>query len=170
MPPSGVWTATVPGAVAGWVAMKERFGTKSFSELLAPAIYYAENGVPINEITAEDWRRFEKALAEHPYSKATFLVNGERAPEFGEIWKNPDLARSLRRIAENGYDGLYKGATALAIVEKVKELGGAMALDDLADFRPEWVEPISLTYPAWVGYDFPSKTQLIVAPLIWNFL
>jgi gamma-glutamyltranspeptidase/glutathione hydrolase len=170
MPPSSVWTATVPGAVAGWVAMKERFGTKSFSELLAPAIYYAENGVPINEVTAEDWRKFEKALAEHPYPKATFLVNGERAPGFGEIWKNPDLAKSLRRIAENGHDGFYKGATALAIVETVKEFGGVMALDDLADFRPEWVEPISTTYRGWVVYEIPPNTQGIAALMMLNLM
>ena len=118
MPESGAWTVTVPGAVAGWAALQQRFGTKPLSELLSPAIYYAENGVPINEVTAEDSHDFEKALSEHPLSKETFLVNGERAPRFGEAWKNPDLARSLRRIAGNGADGFYKGSTAQAIVTR----------------------------------------------------
>jgi gamma-glutamyltranspeptidase/glutathione hydrolase len=170
MPPSGVWTATVPGTVAGWAAMRERFGTKPFSELLAPAIYYAEHGVPINELTADLWRASETELAEHPYSKATFLVNGERAPRFGEIWKNPDLARSLRRIAENGLDGYYKGPTAQAIVDTVKELGGVMAPEDLADFRPEWVEPISTTYRGWTVYEIPPNTQGIAALMMLDLM
>jgi gamma-glutamyltranspeptidase/glutathione hydrolase len=170
MPESGVWTVTVPGAVAGWTALQQRFGTKSLSQLLAPAIYYAENGVPINEITAEDWRDFEKVLAEHPYSRSTFLVNGERAPRFGEAWKNPDLARSLRRIATNGSDGFYKGATAQAIVDTLHEFGGVMTLDDLADFKPEWVEPISTTYRGWTVYELPPNTQGVAALMMLNIM
>ena len=170
MSESGVWTVTVPGAVAGWAALQQRFGTKSFSVLLAPAIYYAENGVPINEVTAEDWRDFEKALAEHPYSRETFLVNGERAPKFGEAWKNPDLARSLRRIAANGADGFYKGVTARSIVDTLHEFGGVMTLDDLAAFKPEWVEPISTTYRGWTVYELPPNTQGIAALMMLNIM
>jgi gamma-glutamyltranspeptidase/glutathione hydrolase len=170
MPESGAWTVTVPGAVAGWAALQQRFGTKPLSELLSPAIYYAENGVPINEVTAEDWHDFEKALSEHPLSKETFLVNGERAPRFGEAWKNPDLARSLRRIAGNGADGFYKGSTAQAIVDTLHEFGAVMTLDDLAAFKPEWVEPISTTYRGWTVYELPPNTQGIAALMMLNIM
>lgn len=170
MPESGVWTVTVPGVVAGWATLQQRFGTKPLSELLAPAIYYAENGVPINEVTAEDWHDFEKALAEHPYSRATFLVDGERAPKFGEAWKNPDLAESLRRIAASGADGFYKGATAQAIVDTLHEFSGVMTLDDLAAFRPEWVEPIATSYRGWTVYELPPNTQGVAALMMLNIM
>src|SRR5689334_4736198 len=88
IPDRGVWTVTVPGTVAGWAAMRERFGTKPFSELLAPAIYYAENGVPINQVTAGLWSAGEKRLVSQPNATATYLIGGERAPKFGELWKN----------------------------------------------------------------------------------
>ena len=96
-------------------------------------------------ITAGLWARSEKMLAEHPSSWPTFLINGH-APAAGQIFRNPDLARSLRRIAEQGRDGYYKGPTAQAIMDIVREQGGAMALDDLADFQPEWVQPIQTKY------------------------
>jgi gamma-glutamyltranspeptidase/glutathione hydrolase len=170
MPLDGVWSVTVPGAVAGWSLMKERFGTKPFSELLAPAIYYAENGVPVNEIAADEWREFETNLAKFPDSKTTFLMKGERAPKFGEIWKNPDLAKTLRRIAENGRDGFYKGPTAQAIVDTLNDLGGVTTLEDLADFEPEWVEPISATYRGWAVYEIPPNTQGIAALMMLNLM
>ncbi|MGH9522583.1 MAG: gamma-glutamyltransferase [Terriglobales bacterium] len=170
MPERGVWTATVPGAVAGWAAMRDRFGTKPFSELLAPAIYYAENGVPINQQTARLWHVSEKFLASHPYSKQTFLVNGEHTPRFGEIWKNPDLAKTFRRVAESGRDGFYKGTTAQAIVDTDHEFGGVMTMEDLAEFQPEWVDPISTTYRGWTVYEIPPNTQGIAALMMLNIM
>ena len=170
MPDRGVWTVTVPGTVAGWAAMRERFGTKPLSELLAPAIYYAENGVPINQVTAELWKLGEKRLAEHPGTKATYLIGGERAPQFGDIWKNPDLANSLRRIAEHGRDGFYKGPTAQAIVDTLHGEGGVMTLEDLADFQPAWVDPISTTYRGWTVYEIPPNTQGIAALMMLNLM
>ena len=170
MPDRGVWTATVPGTVAGWAAMRDRFGTKPFSELLAPAIYYAENGVPINQITAGLWLAGEKRLAEHPGTKATYLIGGTRAPHFGEVWKNPDLASSFRRIAEHGRDGFYTGPTAQAIVSTLHDDGGVMTLEDLADFQPEWIEPISTTYRGWTVYEIPPNTQGIAALMMLNLM
>jgi gamma-glutamyltranspeptidase/glutathione hydrolase len=170
MPDRGVWTVTVPGAVAGWAAMRERFGTKPFSELLAPAIYYAETGVPINQVTAGLWYGAEKRLAAQPGAKATYLIGGERAPYFGEIWKNLDLAASLRRIAEQGRDGFYKGPTAQAIVDTLRAEGGVMTAEDLADFQPEWVDPISTTYRGWSVYEIPPNTQGIAALMMLNLM
>src|SRR3954471_15319534 len=106
MPERGVYTVTVPGAVAGWNALRERFGTLPFSTLLAPAIYYAENGFPVNQITAGLWNNSVKMLASHPNSASTYLMNG-KSPAAGQVFSNRDLASSLRRIAAQGRDGYY---------------------------------------------------------------
>jgi len=126
--------------------------------------------VPINQVTAAMWHAGEKALAEQPGTKASFLIGGERAPRSGEIWKNPDLANSLRRIAEHGRDGFYKGTTAQAIVDAIHEYGGVMTLEDLADFEPEWVAPISTTYRGWTVYEIPPNTQGIAALMMLNIM
>ena len=107
------------------------FGTKPLSELLAPAIYYAENGFPLSETIAAAWGRSVKMLSEHPNSRKTYLIDGTRAPKAGEVFRNPDLAGSLRLIAEKGRDGYYKGKTAEAIVAISKEQGGTMTAADL---------------------------------------
>src|SRR5215813_661945 len=96
MPQNGIYSVTVPGAVAGWDALRSRFGTKPFSELLAPAIYYAENGFPITEVIGKDWSDATNKLSREANSAQTYLING-RAPKVGEVFKNPDLAKSLRR-------------------------------------------------------------------------
>ncbi len=169
MPQRGIHSVTVPGAVAGWAAMRERFGTLPFSTLLAPAIFYAENGVPINEVTARLWRGSTRMLAANPNAAATFLIDGH-TPAAGEIFRNPDLAASLRRIAAKGRDGYYQGPTAEAIVAISKELGGAMTLQDLAQFQPEWVTPISTTYRGWTVYEIPPNTQGIAALIMLNLM
>lgn len=169
MPQRGIDSATVPGAVAGWQALHDRFGTLPLSMLLKPAIYYAENGVPINEITAGLWSHSVNFLASHPNSATTYLIDG-RAPKPGEVFRNPDLAKSLQRVADKGRDGYYKGATAEAIATISKEMGGAMTLEDLADFAPEWVEPISTNYRGWKVYEIPPNSQGIAALMMLNLM
>lgn len=169
MPERGIHSATVPGVVAGWAALRERFGTLPFSTLLAPAIYYAQNGVPINEVTAGLWKNSVRLLSAHPNAASTFLIDG-RTPRAGEVFRNPDLANSLRLIATQGRDGYYKGQTAEAIVAISKELGGTMTGEDLADFQPEWVEPISTKYRGWTVYELPPNTQGIAALMMLNVM
>jgi gamma-glutamyltranspeptidase / glutathione hydrolase len=169
LPQRGPFTVTVPGVVAGWDALRKRFGALPLSVSLAPAIFHAENGFPVMEITAGGWARSEEMLGKHPNSRATFLIDG-RAPTPGQIFKNPDLARSLRRIADQGRDGYYKGPTAQAIVDIVREQGGAMALEDLAEFQPEWVQPIQTTYRGWTVSEIPPSTQGIAALEMLNLL
>jgi gamma-glutamyltranspeptidase/glutathione hydrolase len=169
MPERGVYTVTVPGTVAGWDALRQRFGTLPFSTLLAPAIYYADNGFPVNQVTAGLWSHSLKMLSAHPNSASTFLINGT-TPKAGQIFRNPDLASSLRRIAAHGRDGYYKGPTAEAIVNIEKEFGGVMSLEDLADFQPEWVTPISTTYHGWTVYEIPPNTQGIAALIMLNLM
>src|SRR5439155_27189652 len=118
LPYRGVYSVTVPGAVAGWTALHQRFGKLPLATDLAPAIWYAEHGFPVMEVTAGLWSRSVQMLAEDAESRATFLVDG-RSPRPGEVFRNPALAASLRRIAAMGHDGFYKGPTAEAVVRVV---------------------------------------------------
>src|ERR1700704_3125047 len=151
MPPGGILTVTVPGSLWGWQDVLTRFGTKTFKEVLQPAIDYADQGFPITEEIADSWR-MKNALPLagcctqiDPDSAKTFYVNGE-PPVAGTIFRNPDLARSFRLIQQQGRDALYKGEIGRAIVAKSQALGGPMTLDDLANYKGEWVTPASTTY------------------------
>lgn len=170
MPQRGIYSVTVPGAVAGWDAMRRRFGTKPFSELLAPAIYYAENGFPLSETIAGGWARSATRHAEHPNSKKTYLIDGVRAPKAGEVFRNPDLAGSLRLIAERGRDGYYTGKTAEAILQISREQGGTFTAADLSEFQPEWVTPIKTSYRGWNVYEVGPQTQGISALMMLNLM
>jgi gamma-glutamyltranspeptidase/glutathione hydrolase len=170
MPQRGIYSVTVPGVAAGWDAMRTRFGTKPFSELLAPAIYYAENGFPLSETIARSWGGSEKMLLAHPNSSHTYLIDGKRAPKAGEIFRNPDLAGSLRLIAEKGRDGYYRGKTAEAIVAISREQGGTFTMADLAEFQPEWVTPIKTSYRGWNVYEIGPQTQGISALMMLNLM
>jgi gamma-glutamyltranspeptidase / glutathione hydrolase len=170
MPQRGIHSVTVPGVVAGWDALRAKFGTKPFSELLAPAIYYAENGFPLSEVVARGWSNSVKMHSEHPNSKKTFLVDGTRAPKAGEVFRNPDLAGSLRLIAQQGRDGYYKGKTAEAILQISREQGGTMTAEDLAEFQPEWVETIRTTYRGWTVHEIGPNTQGIAALMMLNMM
>jgi gamma-glutamyltranspeptidase / glutathione hydrolase len=169
MPASGVHSVTVPGAVAGWDAMRARFGRLSMADLLAPAIFYAERGFPVSDVIAERWAAWHDKLAADPYSKATYLPNG-RAPLAGELFTNADLASSYRRIADRGTAGFYEGPTANAIVESLRKRGGTMRADDLKTFAPEWVDPISTTYHGWRVYELPPNTQGIAALMMLDLM
>jgi gamma-glutamyltranspeptidase/glutathione hydrolase len=169
LPYRGVYTVTVPGAVAGWAALHQRFGRLPLATDLAPAIWYAEHGFPVMEVTAELWARSVQMLSEDPESRSTFLTGG-RSPRAGETFRNPNLARSLRRIAEQGSDGFYKGPTAQAIVDLMRERGGVMTPDDLAEFKAEWVEPIQTTYRGWKVSELPPNGQGIAALEMLNIL
>ena len=170
MPQKGIYSVTVPGVVAGWDAMRAKFGTKPFSELLAPAIYYAENGFPLSETIADGWARSVKMHSEHPNSRKTYLIDGTRAPKAGEVFRNPDLAGSLRLIADKGRDGYYKGKTAEAILTISREQDGTMTAADLAEFQPDWVTPIKTSYRGWNVYEIGPNTQGISALMMLNLM
>jgi gamma-glutamyltranspeptidase/glutathione hydrolase len=165
--PKSVHTIDVPGAVAGWQALKDRFGGKPFSELLAPAIYYAEEGFPLSLVSARSM--VQRAFFTQPGYKETYLAAGER-PQAGDTFRNPALARSLRLIAEHGRDGFYRGPLALTMVRFLKEQGGAHELADFAEFQPEWVEPISTTYRGWTVYELPPNGQGVAALSMLNIM
>jgi gamma-glutamyltranspeptidase / glutathione hydrolase len=169
MPPRGIYSVTVPGVVAGWDALRKKLGALPFSEILAPAIHYAENGFPLSEVIARGWARSTEMLASHPNSKETYLIDG-RPPRAGEVFRNPDLARSLRGIAEKGRDGYYKGPTAEAILAISAETGGVFTSADLEEFEPEWAQPIETSYRGWKVYEIGPNTQGIAALMMLNLM
>jgi gamma-glutamyltranspeptidase/glutathione hydrolase len=169
MPQQGVYSVTVPGAVAGWDALRRRFGTQDFAALLRPALYYAEHGYPVTERIAASWQASTKLLAKHPNARNTYLPNG-RAPRVGDVFRNPDLAHSFGEIAAAGRDGYYKGRIAEAILQVTHEEGGTFTAADLADYQPEWVEPVSTTYRGWTVYELPPNGQGIAALSMLNLM
>ena len=169
MPQSGIHTVTIPGAVAGWDTLRARFGRLPIGDLLAPAIFYAQHGFPVSDIIAARWAAWTPKLEADPHAAETYLIDG-RAPRAGEIFANPALAESLRRIAERGAAGFYQGPTADAIVATARAHGGAMTAADLAAFEPDWVEPIATTYRGWEVYELPPNTQGIAALMMLNVM
>jgi gamma-glutamyltranspeptidase/glutathione hydrolase len=169
MPERGVFAVTVPGAVAGWAALLDRFGSRKFPDVLAPAIRYAGEGFPVAELVANGWRASTRMLSATPSSARTFLINGQ-PPRPGEIFRNPDLAWSLQQIAARGRDGYYKGEIARRIVAATNALGGNWTEADLAEFSAEWVEPISTTYRGWTVYEIPPQGQGIAALVMLNLM
>jgi gamma-glutamyltranspeptidase / glutathione hydrolase len=169
MPQAGIQSVTVPGAVDGWSKLLARFGTRKFSEVLAPAIYYAREGFPVPEWDAAYWVEEVDLLKQDKNAAATYLPDS-RAPRVGEIFRNPDLARSLEAIASGGRDAYYKGESAKSIVALSATLGGTMTLEDLADYSSEWVEPIATTYHGWTVYEIPPNGQGIAALEMLNIM
>jgi gamma-glutamyltranspeptidase/glutathione hydrolase len=173
MPSGGILTVTVPGSLWGWQEVLTRFGTKTFKEVLQPAIDYAEQGFPISEEIASGWR-MKNALPlagcckdADPDSVKTFYINGTR-PTAGTIFRNPDLAKTFRLIQAQGRDVFYKGEVARALVAKSQALGGPMTLEDLANYKGEWVTPASTTYHdrfTVMGTRAPSQAWGIIEAL-----
>ena len=170
VPQKGPLSWSVPGCVGGWDALRTKFGTKPFAELLAPTIRYAEEGVPVPEVIAGYWRASERMLARDPGLAATFLIDG-KAPRAGQVFKNPALAASLKRVAAaNGRDGFYRGETAEKIAAFSKSVGGLLAASDLAEFQPEWIDPVSTTYRGYEVWELPPPGQGIAALQMLNLL
>ncbi|MFP5379364.1 MAG: gamma-glutamyltransferase [Vicinamibacteria bacterium] len=165
-----IHAVTVPGAVAGWDALHSRFGRLALRDSLAPAMRYAEEGFPVSDVVAREWDFWKEILTKTDNAKATYLVDGTRAPAAGEIFRNPDLARSLRRIAANGRDGFYRGETAEAILALSASLGGTMTADDLTAFEAEWVAPIETTYRGWTVSEIPPNSQGIAALMMLDIM
>ncbi len=169
MPQTGIHTVTVPGAVAGWEALRTKLGSLPLSVLLAPAMRYAEEGFPVSDVIAAHWAVLSDKLTAEPNAVKTYLPNG-RAPRGGELFRNADLAVSLRRIAERGTAGFYEGPTADAIVAISSARGGTMTAADLRGMAPEWVDPISTSYRGWTVYELPPNTQGIAALMMLNIM
>ena len=145
----GVRCPLVPGNPAGWLTMLEAYGTLSRSKVLAPAIELAEKGFVISRSDERYYEVNRERLAQFPTSKAVYMPHGD-GPKPGDIFKQPDLARSFRTLADEGLDGFYRGSIAKEIDRFMKENDGLINLADLDAYQPDWESPISITYK---GYD-----------------
>jgi gamma-glutamyltranspeptidase / glutathione hydrolase len=164
MPGDGIHSVTVPGAVRGWYQMHQRYGKLPWKDLFQPAIAFAEQGFPVYEGVREIWaaQNNVRGLKANDESARVFLPGG-KPPETGQIFRNPDLARAFRLIAEKGPDAFYKGEIAAAILKTSQHLGGTMTAEDLAAFSPEWVQPISIDYRGWRVSELPPNGQGVAA-------
>ena len=169
MPEFGMGSITVPGAFDGWVTLLDKYGTMKLADLLRPAIDTAEDGFPVMEKAAEDWNAEVKKLRQTPAAAANYLIDG-RAPRPGEIFRQPNLARTFRALATGGRDAFYKGEIAKAIADYCEKNGGFISLADLAAQKSEWVEPISTNYRGYTVYELPPNGQGLTALLTLNIL
>src|SRR3954466_5523067 len=169
MPLRTIDAVTVPGAVAGWNALHGKFGKLPWKDLFRPAIFYADQGYAVPELVHEFWSEAPQIFANDPEGKQVYLPKGQ-PPAVGEIFRNPDLAKTLRAISVGGADAYYKGEIAHAILGTSQALGGTMSASDLAEFRPEWVEPISTSYRGWTVYELPPNGQGMAALEMLNIM
>lgn len=165
--PIGVNAIPVPGCVAGWDALRKRFGTMPFPKLLASAIFYADHGFPLAEYNARAW--ISQVFLKQPGYQTTYMPGGVR-PGVGDVFKNPSLGESLREVASKGRDGFYDSPLTETMVKFLQSQGGAHTLEDFRDFQPEWVEPISTTYRGWTVYELPPNGQGIAALSMLNIM
>ncbi|HEV2118238.1 MAG TPA: gamma-glutamyltransferase [Terriglobales bacterium] len=168
MPQHGINSVTVPGAVEGWSEAHQRFGRLPWKELFGPAIYYAEHGFPVAELVHAYWSDSAEVF-QNDEARRVFLPKG-KVPEVGQVFTNPDVARALRLIADQGADTFYRGEIAKAILKTSADAGGTMQADDLAQFKAEWVDPISIDYRGWRVYELPPNGQGMAALEMLNIM
>lgn len=169
IPSHGPLPVSVPGAVDGWFMMHERFGSKPMQDILAPAISYAEQGAPITQLISYYWNLSVPRLSKYPGFTDQYTIDGQ-APKEGQLWRNPNLAKTLKTIAKEGRDAFYKGAIAHTIADYMKKNGGFLSYEDLASHHGQWVEPVSSNYRGYDVWELPPNGQGIAALQILNIL
>jgi len=169
IPPFGPLPVTVPGAVAGWTALHKRFGKKSFDELFTNAIYYADNGFPITEVVGYYLQLSSERYKDYPNFKDVWMPNGD-ALKKGDIFVNKDLANTYKEIAKSYGESFYKGDIAKIISKFITEQGGFLSEDDLQNYQPEWITPVSSNYRGFDVWELPPNGQGIAALQILNIL
>jgi len=164
MPAFGSLSVTVPGAVDGWYALHDKFGKLPMADLLAPAIAYARDGFPVSQFISALWAANMEGLSLSPEveefenAQKTYLINGA-APAQGQIFKNPDLARTYQMLAQGGRDAFYKGQIARTMDAYFRRIGGDLRYEDFAAHKGEWVDPISANYRGYDVYELPPNSQ-----------
>jgi gamma-glutamyltranspeptidase/glutathione hydrolase len=153
---------SVPGCVDGWFTLHERYGRLPMERLLSPAIRYAREGFPMTQVIGEYWRRSRNAYAGFDEFMATYMPGGQPVAE-GQVFRNPNLASTYEALIQGGRDAFYTGPLAEDLVEAVNAAGGAFALEDLADHRSEWVDPVSVSYRGHEVWELPPNGQGIAA-------
>jgi len=168
-PKRGLDSVTVPGAVAGWVALSQRFGRMPFADLLQPAIELAERGFGVPVVVQQKWAAAAPELQVQPGFASAFLPRG-RAPQVGELFRFPAAARGLRAIAETRGEAFYCGAIAQALARFAAEHGAVLSEADLGAYAPEWVTPISQHYRGYALHEMPPNGQGIAALIALGIL
>ncbi len=176
IPYRGALSVSVPGTVDGWFDLHGQFGNLPMIEILAPAISYAKNGFPVTQIIAHQWQAGVRDLhaakdeiEELDNFNKTFLIDGS-APKEGEIFKNPNLAKTYETIAKGGRDAFYKGEIADVIDAYMKRIGGPLRKVDFEAHHSDWVEPVSISYRGYDVYELPPNGQGIAALQMLNVL
>ena len=169
IPSYGPLPVTVPGAVDGWVQLHQRFGNQEFKALFKPTIDYAVNGFPITETIAYYLEKSVDRFKDYPNFKDVWLKNGS-TPTKGEIFKNPQLAKTLQLIADNGRAGFYEGEVAHTMANFIQAEGGLLTYEDLSSFHAEWTPPVSSNYRGYDVWELPPNGQGIAALQILNIL
>lgn len=170
MPERGWDTVTVPGQVAGWAELSRRFGKLPFAQLFEPAIAYASEGFPVSPVIARQWRNQAAILKDQPGFAQAFTVDGV-TPEAGDIWRFPAQAHTLQRIADTQGQDFYNGELARRMADFAASTGGALGLQDLAEHRVDWVEPVSMAYRGdYALHEMPPNGQGIAALMALGML
>ena len=169
IPPHGPLPVSVPGCVDGWFLLNKRFGKKQMKELLMPTIVYAENGFPVTEVVSYYMELASEKFINYPNFEDTYMING-KTPSKGEVFKNPDLANTLKIISNKGRDGFYNGSVANTISKFMAEQGGFLDKDDLNSHKSTWIEPVSSSYRGYDIWELPPNGQGIAALQILNIM
>ncbi len=169
IPAYGPLPVSVPGCVDGWFELHNKFGKIKMRDILKPTIKYAEDGFPVTELVSYYMKVASDRLQDYPNFKETYFIN-DSTPNKGQIFKNPDLANTLRTIIKNGRKGFYEGEIAHTIANFVQDQGGFLSYDDLKNHKSEWIEPVSTNYRGFDVWELPPNGQGIAALQILNLL
>ena len=169
IPAYGPLPVSVPGCVDGWFEMHDKFGKLAMKKILDPAIRYAEDGFPVTELVSYYMHIASKTFNKYPNFKETYAIDG-LIPKKGQLFKNPDLANTLRVIAKQGRKGFYEGEIAQTISKFIIDQGGFLSYNDLKSHKSDWVEPVSSNYRGYDVWELPPNGQGIAALQILNLL
>lgn len=170
IPTLGPLSISVPGCVAGWAELHRRYGSLPMEEILAPAIHYAEKGFPVSELIAFYWQGSLAARAACAGFRETFTVDGHRAPAKGEIWRNPALGQTYRRLLTEGLEAFYQGEMARVMADFLEENDSFLRFEDFGNYTPEWVDPVSVRYRGHDIWELPPNGQGLAALQLLNIL
>ncbi|MDO9350740.1 MAG: gamma-glutamyltransferase family protein, partial [Deltaproteobacteria bacterium] len=169
IPERGILSATVPGALHGWNQALERYGTMKPSDVFGDAIGYGENGFPVTEVIAGEWREAENLLLSSGSSSRAYLING-KTPRTGQVFINKDLAKTYHKIVHDGIGAFYEGDICDAIINASKQNGGLFTHQDFKEHSTTWVEPIFTHYRGYTLYELPPNGQGLTALEMLNIL
>jgi len=169
IPERGILSVTVPGALHGWAEALERYGTMNLRLVLEDAIRIAEEGFPVTEVIAGEWKEAEKLLLLSESSSRTFLIDG-KAPRAGQMFINKDLAKTYQEIARHGVKAFYEGKICESVISASESNGGFLSHRDFKDYETTWLAPISADYRGYTVYELPPNGQGITVLEMLNVL